>query len=129
MIEQDISIISKMNYFRFQIIYQIYLFFIALSEFHTNAIRTFGFVLSRDSKTICVYEYSRIKFVRNSSMSLNSTLSKNEKVEHHIRIKTHKFIILRFWIKSGVNPCVVELILIIKIIITIYIVYEILFIF
>jgi len=37
-------------------------------------------------------------------VSLNHTLSKNEKVEHHIRMKTHQFIVLRFWIKSGVNP-------------------------
>jgi len=36
-------------------------------------------------------------------MSLNLTLIRNEKVEHHIRIKTHKLITLRFWVKSDVN--------------------------
>ena len=36
-------------------------------------------------------------------MSLNFTLGKNEKVKHHIRTKTHKFIILKFWIESDVN--------------------------
>jgi len=37
-------------------------------------------------------------------VSLSSTLNKNEKVEHYIRMKTHKPIALRFWIKSDVNP-------------------------
>jgi len=36
-------------------------------------------------------------------VSLSLTLSKNEKVEHHITIKVHKHITLRFWVKSGVN--------------------------
>jgi len=36
-------------------------------------------------------------------MSLSLTLVRNEKVEHYIRIKTHKLIILRFWIENGVN--------------------------
>jgi len=27
----------------------------------------------------------------------------DEKVEHYIRIKTHKFTALRFWVESGVN--------------------------
>jgi len=30
-------------------------------------------------------------------------LSKNEKVEYYIRIKAYKLIVLRFWVKSGVN--------------------------
>ena len=34
--------------------------------------------------------------VRNPSMSLSLKLSRNEKVEHHIRKKTHKHITLRF---------------------------------
>ena len=42
-------------------------------------------------------------FVRNPSVSLRPTLTRNEKVEHYIRIKTHKPIALRFWVKSGVN--------------------------
>jgi len=37
-------------------------------------------------------------------VSLDPILSKNEKAEHHIRIKAHKPIVLRFWVKSGVNP-------------------------
>ena len=36
------------------------------------------------------------EIVRNTSMSLSLTLTRNEKVEHHIRIKTHKPIALRF---------------------------------
>jgi len=39
----------------------------------------------------------------NPSMSLNRTLSKNEKVEYHIKMKIYKFIIIRFWVKSSVN--------------------------
>jgi len=38
------------------------------------------------------------------SVCLSLTLSKNEKVEHYIRIKVHKSIALKFWVKSGVNP-------------------------
>jgi len=34
---------------------------------------------------------------------LSPTLAKNEKVEHYIRIKTHKPIALRFWVESGVS--------------------------
>jgi len=30
-------------------------------------------------------------------------LTRNEKVKHYIRIKTHKLIALRFWVESGVN--------------------------
>ena len=41
--------------------------------------------------------------VRNPSVSLSPTLTRNEKVEHYIRIKTHKPIALRFWVESGVN--------------------------
>jgi len=41
--------------------------------------------------------------VRNSSVSLSPTLTRNEKVEYYIRIKTHKPIVLRFWGESGVN--------------------------
>jgi len=44
-----------------------------------------------------------ILFVRNTSVSLSPTLTRNEKVEHYIRIKTHKLIALRFWVESGVN--------------------------
>jgi len=37
------------------------------------------------------------------SVSLSPILVINEKVEHYIKIKTHTLIILRFWVKSGVN--------------------------
>jgi len=36
-------------------------------------------------------------------VSLSPTLTRNEKVEHYIRIKTHKLIVLRFWVESGVG--------------------------
>jgi len=42
-------------------------------------------------------------YVRNPSVSLSPTLTRNEKVEHYIRIKTHKPIALRFWVESGVS--------------------------
>jgi len=42
-------------------------------------------------------------FVENPSVSLNLTLGKIEKVEHHIRNKTHKSIALRFWVKIGIH--------------------------
>jgi len=44
-----------------------------------------------------------VGFVRNPSVSLSPTLARNEKVEHYIRIKTHKPIVLRFWVESSVN--------------------------
>jgi len=43
------------------------------------------------------------KIVRNPIVILCPTLVRNEKVEHYIRIKTHKLIALRFWVKSGVS--------------------------
>ena len=43
------------------------------------------------------------EIVRNPSVILSPTLARNEKVEHYIRIKTHKPIALRFWVESGVN--------------------------
>ena len=43
------------------------------------------------------------EIVRNPSVSLSPTLTRNEKVEHHIRIKAHKSIALRFWVESGVS--------------------------
>ena len=41
-------------------------------------------------------------FVRYSSVSLSLTLGRNEKVEQHIRKKTHKLNALRFWVGGGV---------------------------
>jgi len=39
----------------------------------------------------------------NLSMSLSFTLVRNKKVEHYIKIKVYKFIVLMFWIESDVN--------------------------
>jgi len=36
-------------------------------------------------------------------VSISLTLARNEKVEHYIKIKTHKPIVLKFWVESGVN--------------------------
>jgi len=44
------------------------------------------------------------EIVRNPSVSLSPTLSKNGKVEQHIRKKTHKPNALRFWVEGGVIP-------------------------
>jgi len=44
------------------------------------------------------------KIVRYPSVSLSATLSRNEKVEQHIRKKTHKLNVLRFWVEGGVIP-------------------------
>ena len=41
--------------------------------------------------------------VKNPSMNFSITLAKNEKIDHYIRIKTHKSIVLRFQVDSGVN--------------------------
>jgi len=43
------------------------------------------------------------EIIRNPSVSLSLTLARNEKVEHCIRIKTHKLIVLRFWVESGIS--------------------------
>jgi len=40
-----------------------------------------------------------------SSVSLSPTLGRNEKLEQHIRKKTHKPNVLRFWVEGGVIPC------------------------
>jgi len=47
--------------------------------------------------------FSWFLVVRNPSVSLSPTLTSIEKVEHHIRIKAHKPIALRFWVESGVS--------------------------
>jgi len=36
-------------------------------------------------------------------VSLTPTLTRNEKVEHYIRIKTHKPNALRFWVEIGIS--------------------------
>ena len=53
-----------------------------------------------------VYVAQRVSdaIVKNSSVSLSPTLSKNEKVKQCIRKKTHKLTTLKFWVKSGVIP-------------------------
>jgi len=40
--------------------------------------------------------FSNIDNVKNLSVSLSFTLARNKKVEHYIKIKIHKFIVLRF---------------------------------
>jgi len=55
--------------------------------------------LNLDNIYIYIYIY-----IGNLTVSLSPTLSKNAKVEYHIRMKTHKFIVFRFWVKIGVNP-------------------------
>jgi len=54
----------------------------------------------------------RGRFVRYPSVSLSPTLSRNEKVEQHIRKKTHKPTALRFWVEGGVIPLYVSSVLI-----------------
>ena len=44
------------------------------------------------------------EIVRYSSVSQSPTLGRNEKVEQHIRKKTHKPNALRFWVEGGVIP-------------------------
>jgi len=44
------------------------------------------------------------EIVRYSSVSLSSTLGRNEKVEQYIRKKIHKPNALRFWVEGGVIP-------------------------
>jgi len=46
----------------------------------------------------------RERFVRYLSVSLSPTLSRNEKVEQHIRKKTYKPNALKFWVEGGVTP-------------------------
>jgi len=52
------------------------------------------------------------EIVRYSSESLSLTLSRNEKVEQHIRKKTHKPKALNFWVEGGVIPLYVGSVLI-----------------
>ena len=40
--------------------------------------------------------------IRYPSVSLSPTISRNEKVEQHIRKKIHKPNVLRFWVEGGV---------------------------
>jgi len=41
--------------------------------------------------------------VRNPSVSLSFLLARNERVERYIKMKTHKPIVLKFLVESGVN--------------------------
>jgi len=43
------------------------------------------------------------EIIKNPSVSLSPTLTRIEKIEHYIRIKTHKPIALRFLVYSGVS--------------------------
>jgi len=52
------------------------------------------------------------QIVRYPNVSLSPTLSRNEKVEQHIRKKTHKPNVLRFWVEGGViSLCVLAFVL------------------
>ena len=42
-------------------------------------------------------------YIRIKTHKLISLSPRNERIEHYIRIKTHKLISLRFWVGSGVN--------------------------
>jgi len=42
------------------------------------------------------------------------TLSRNEKVEQHIRKKTHKLNVLRFWVEGGGIPLYIGHVLIVR---------------
>jgi len=61
---------------------------------------------SADGECINVEEGLTLEgeIVRYSSVSLSPTLGRNEKVEQHIRNKTRKPNVLRFWVKGGVIP-------------------------
>ena len=57
------------------------------------------FVLPSETPFVNLTSGIRAEIVRNQSVSLSLTFTRNEKVEHYIRIK----IALRFWVESGVN--------------------------
>jgi len=62
---------------------------------------------SPSTRTRKIYEAGKchwrsILCVRYSSVSLSPTLGRNEKVEQHIRKKTRKPNVLRFWVEGGV---------------------------
>jgi len=48
------------------------------------------------------------EIVRYASVNLSPTFSISEKVEQHIRKKTHKPNALRFWVEGGVIPLYVD---------------------
>jgi len=60
------------------------------------------YLTSTGSQQISII-YFREQCIKNSSVSLSPTLVRNEEVEHYIRIKIHKLIVLRFWIESVIN--------------------------
>ena len=61
--------------------------------------RSFTSVRERDSVSIWRRDSYLREIVRYLSVSLSLTLDKNEKVEQHIRKKTYKPNVLRFWLK------------------------------
>ncbi|WVZ23733.1 hypothetical protein V8G54_002277 [Vigna mungo] len=46
---------------------------------------------------------SHLRRLLEIQVTLSPTLSKNEKIEHHIRMKINKLIGLRFWVGGGIN--------------------------
>jgi len=76
----------------------------------------FGSMLAKPLPSISTFLYDIFPFkcmsdpffgygyeISNPSVSLSPTLTRTEKIEHYIRIKTHKLIALRFWVESGVG--------------------------
>jgi len=70
------------------------------------AVQVRGRLLPLEGECINVEEGLSLEgeIVRYSNMSLSPTLGRNEKVEQHIRKKTHKPNALRFWVEGGVIP-------------------------
>jgi len=56
------------------------------------------------SSQYCLLRILLTSIVGYPSMSLSPTLSRNEKIEQHIRKKTHKANVLRFWVEGSVIP-------------------------
>jgi len=54
-----------------------------------------------------MYQYKRDSPLKERlleiQVSLSLTLDTNEKFKNYIKKKTHKLIVLRFWVKNGIN--------------------------
>jgi len=76
----------------------------SIRQSHTSIIceRRFVCFILVDIRSLIHFFYLEV-FIRNSNVSLSLTLSRNEKVEQHIRRKTDKHTVLRFCVKDVVN--------------------------
>jgi len=94
-----VTLYRKSSWWRFQVSVS------CISIWTTIQVR--GHLLPLKGECINVKEGLSLEgeIVRYSSVSLSHTLSRNEKVEQHIKKKTHKPIALRFWVGGGVIPC------------------------